>query len=380
MSDNLTNQSQPQQQQLTQQEQIAFLYNQQTNLTRLIEQLNENFITLRSENINRNNTLQNEPNVPSPTVAVKAKSNFKFTKPSMYDGERKARTLDNWIYSVNQYCRNYGLEDAEAIDVAVSFLEGTALQFWRMYEKDDGYLSIRDLNDFFSAIRNKFFPVDYVRNLREKLSRLKQKTSVSQYNQVFDETLFQLPSDEYTEKDMLFNYISGLKPEVKIQVSISKPKNLTDAQATAELCDDVIFNARKNTSENSKNNRPQTRRRYEPMDVDNIEHEKPDGKSYKGYKKNNSRNSNSDNYNSNRSIECYNCGKRGHIARECWSKKNDNNNNYGKRTNNTNNIEEEDNSNDESNTESSHDSSSEDEQRSQRPGPSSGRHRRPQRK
>src|SRR5947208_427446 len=88
-------------------------------------------------------------------------------------------------------------------------------------------------NDFFRTIKDRFYPTDFVQSLQSKLAKLRQNTSVQQYNTKFEETLFQIPCTKFTEADMKDVYLCRLKPEVCIWVMIMNVPTLLQAmQAT----------------------------------------------------------------------------------------------------------------------------------------------------
>ena len=43
--------------------------------------------------------------------------------------------INNWMYPARKYIQGYGLMGSDAVDVASSFLDGVALQYWQSVEK-----------------------------------------------------------------------------------------------------------------------------------------------------------------------------------------------------------------------------------------------------
>ena len=55
---------------------------------------------------------------------------LKLDKPEKYEGD--ARELQNWLFNLLQYCTVCGvIDDREQVKVAVTFLAGRALTWWR---------------------------------------------------------------------------------------------------------------------------------------------------------------------------------------------------------------------------------------------------------
>jgi hypothetical protein len=217
---------------------------------------------------------------------------FKFTKPKNYSGKRDAVELDNWIYSVREYISGYGLTGAMAVTVTASFLEGLALQYWRNIRTQ---FPVSGMEDILAIIRNRFYPTEYVRDIRDKLNSLKQIRSARDYVNHFQSLLFQLPVQSYSDQDMLDLFVRKLKHQTRLFVQLSNPSTLMEAMQAAERCDPIIFQARFKEDSND-------------MDIDAIEFKRPSGKAYKGQSYANGK---------RYDMECYNCHEKGHMARNC---------------------------------------------------------------
>jgi len=263
-------------------------------------------------------------------------SSFKFTKPKIYNGERNALIIDNWIFAIKEYIDGYEIKGAQAVKVAASFTDGLALQFWRTYKNGleerkaadipGDYGVLEDVAEFLQLIRNKFFPSDYTQNIRDKLFNLSQVTSARDYVSRFEEYLYQLPANSYHDEDMKDLFTRRLKSQTRMWVLLANPTTLQEAMRVAERCDDVI-----SQTFQSKFQRNMAKSFYSPsviqssshpsthglngtdrMEVDTVKMERSNGKHYKGYQ-----GSDIKHRTSTSGIKCYNCNKIGHYSRNC---------------------------------------------------------------
>lgn len=243
--------------------------------------------------------------VPEPNHHAK----FKYPNPPTYDGKRNAVELENWIFQVQEYCQYYHLKNSEAVSVATSFLKGRALQFWRKYKSDlqlrhqiSGNVDlspINSLDSFCYEINKRFYPVEYIQRIRDQLFQIKQVTSARDYADRFDELINQLPLNSYHDQDMMDLFIRKLKVNTRMNVLLRQPKTLREAFEYAQTCDPIIFQASRRTEPVRQSRQP------DDMDVDAVDMQRSNGKSYKGYSKESAKN------------VCFNCGERGHYSRDC---------------------------------------------------------------
>lgn len=270
----------------------------------------------------------NNPPIPTPAPlappAPNVNPSFKFPKPDNLTGnDRTAKTIDNWIFAVEQYLtgNNLPLDTPRTITIAAAFLTDAALQFWRMYATNHPTAPEKsDFNLFATLVRNRFYPVDYILNLRTKLDKIRQTGTAQLYNQTFEEILYQIPGDQWTDGDMKDKYLRGLRNDVMVWVLMQGPTTLLDAMQSAERTDQIILQARNLGANQTINLNPlRSTDTSSPMEVDNFStFRAPSGRPYRGYNNQNSntrRNGNKPNFNAPQ--KCYNCGILGHLSRDC---------------------------------------------------------------
>lgn len=154
-------------------------------------------------------------------------------KPDTFDGERNARKVEAWLYTVEKYCQLVKIyDDDQRVLFAVSLLRDAAVTWWRQLENDNTVATPRDWNQFSLAFRTEFKPENTEQLARQKLQELQQRTTVSSYIRVFRDTMLELP--EMDVKDALFVFTNSLKYQVKLHVLMNKPDSLHKAYELAE--------------------------------------------------------------------------------------------------------------------------------------------------
>ncbi len=107
-------------------------------------------------------------------------------KPENFDGTRDQFVVQSWLYHVKQYIALVQagtnapqIDEDTKISFASSFLTGTAANWW--YTVVAGNRTPATWEVFEGAIRNELIPFDSFQRSRDKLRRLVQRTSVSDY-------------------------------------------------------------------------------------------------------------------------------------------------------------------------------------------------------
>lgn len=99
--------------------------------------------------------------------------------PDSYDGSRKAATLDNWLFAMENYRDAEDLGDVETIKLAITLLAGEAATWWRHYRASRECPS--EWVEFKAALITEFQP-GKARDLAwERFSSLRQTESVTDY-------------------------------------------------------------------------------------------------------------------------------------------------------------------------------------------------------
>jgi Retrotransposon gag protein len=158
-------------------------------------------------------------------------------KPSKFNG--KTDNSRDFLDSLDQYMRllNYPFDshDGNVVLLASSFLDGAARRWWRMHQDD---------LETYDAFRNKFLerfaPIDEKKEARHQLENLRQRGPVKNYADAFNAVALAL-GNTATEEDLIFKFIAGLKPEVRVMVDTAAPKTLDSAMQIATNIDRSIY-------------------------------------------------------------------------------------------------------------------------------------------
>lgn len=225
--------------------------------------------------------------------------NIKPDRPPPFHG-KKSESLEAWIFQMEQYCELLPVPEANRIAFTATFLKDNAALWWRSYFQsiDWNGANAPDWNEFLAAIRQQFVPVNTTHSAYDRLHRLKQHTSVNQYNHAFREIMLELPHIDAATK--LHFYIQGLKDHVRPLVALQQPQNLAAAEAIAERVDAVTFQTKNRTPGPRYNHNSRTPGGTTSMELDAISKLTP-----------------AERERLRKEGGCFRCRKPGHLARDC---------------------------------------------------------------
>ena len=98
-----------------------------------------------------------------------------------------------------------------------------------------------DWDTFVAKFRLEFIPQDSVERARDKLRSLHQNKSVIAYLNEFRNTVMVIP--RISEDEKLDKFVSGLKPEVHLEVRKSRPADFETAAQVALTIDSALFSS-----------------------------------------------------------------------------------------------------------------------------------------
>ena len=222
-------------------------------------------------------------------------------KPSAFTG-RRGESVDSWLFQLEQYFNLTELpEDRQAFFAASFFKENAALWWQSWYRSLIGEHPQVTWTEFATAVRTQFRPVNAERIAREKLTNLRQTSSVAAYTHAFRTILLDLSG--LAEADRLFAYIRGLKQNIAALVQVSNPVTVKAAARTAKNIDAVYWEHRPKALWAS---RPTRSTGPTPMELDSIRRTPL---------------TESERANLRRTGGCFYCREQGHLAKDYPRKK-----------------------------------------------------------
>ena len=252
---------------------------------------------------------------------------LKVNKPETYNGGSK--NIDTFLFSCTQYFDASGLTiDQQKIAFASTYLKGVALDWWRVKKtaavNGQGTLP-QTWAEFEHELKSRFARIAEEDFARGQLRRMTQHKGVSAYNTAFNNVVLKIPSMD--ERSKLDQYLLGLKDEPRKYVRLQRPTTLELAMALAEEYESGELQDRlfaRNIKQRASNRDFNTA--HDPMEIDSARMDKPKRSKHakqhsasgsKGSSRSSGRQSGKD-----RTVpECWNCGKRGHISRDCTKPK-----------------------------------------------------------
>jgi hypothetical protein len=166
--------------------------------------------------------------------------------------------LDEWIDDLDACVALFHLNDAEAVEFAVSRLRGPARQWWNALGAAPRPTTAAALG---AALRSRFQPITSERVAREQLRSLRQGgRGINEYIAEFQRLHAMLP--DMSAKDALFSFESGVAGGLALELRKAGTTSLSDAIALAARIGGLT------AAGSSSSSSPPTRSSAHQMEVD----------------------------------------------------------------------------------------------------------------
>ena len=148
----------------------------------------------------------------------------KINKPGSFSG--KAYQVESWCAHMDTYVRSETPQ--EALDIALSYLEGEAFSWWRAIGSNAGISTWDELSEH---LQKRFSPLNKQESARDKLHRWRQTKDVSQFNADFQRIIADIP--EITPAEAMDRYKRALKPYIWDALCLKKYESLEEMMTDA---------------------------------------------------------------------------------------------------------------------------------------------------
>jgi hypothetical protein len=165
---------------------------------------------------------------------------------------------------VEQYFRTLRVDDdTTRIEFTATLLKEHAALWYRLQcLRHDGH-PYATWDEFRTALKQTFTPVNQEKRARDRLASLRQTTSAQRYIQEFTSLCLEISDLHSTEQ--LDRFVRGLKPHVRREVELRDPKTFDEATTIAERVDQISFAATR--TKPIQGSRPSTSSGPQPMEL-----------------------------------------------------------------------------------------------------------------
>ena len=250
-------------------------------------------------------TAQLENAALSQRVSLSQIGRLQAALPQRFDGSMNNGAVDRWVEEVDAYLRCAGAEDnPAALDFAATYLTGTAQAWWRANKLQLNRPS--NWAEFRVAILTAFRSVDAAVNARDRAHSLRQRSTVAAYTSEFLSLCTELA--DMAPVDALYLYIRGLKDQIRLQLRLQRPTELTAAITLAHHTESALH------ANTATNDRPQ----HQPTEPFLRASSRPLQQRFQPTRTVPSATNGVQPMDlGNRRVQCWFCGKLGHTQRYC---------------------------------------------------------------
>jgi Ty3 transposon capsid-like protein len=274
---------------------VAQLNQEKQSLLMQLEEVRELNALLRErrqadqEQLDRSSVTVHEQQSP-PAAVSQPSSSVKLAQPEKFNGSDKTPTISNWLITMRRYLRVAKIEVSDQIDVAATFLTGTAMDWWNGVEKAEGSSIYRmGWEEFEDRCTRRFQAANDSHLAYQRLVRWRQTGSLAAYVSGFQSFVQQIPKELVSEQGRILLFTEGLKGDPQKAVKLLQPTTLEEAISTAQRGNVNAYPSQSNPPAHSQPNRqPSTlsrsstqvhrstsANRHQALAMDNVEEMSP---------------------------------------------------------------------------------------------------------
>ena len=234
------------------------------------------------------------PMDPQALLGALASSHAAGPKIRRPDPFRGKGSVSSWVRHMDNYLE--GTPGPKALSIAVSYLEGSAHEWWIVFKETEEGTNINSWDHFQEALIGRFQTLNKSKIARDKLAKWKQVKDVPTFNDDFLKIVLDIPNISVEEQ--VDRYTRGLKPYIWKELCTREYTKLSDAMRDAERVEAAHkrIKPRPTTPPIRKDTGPT------PMDIGNVTLKKLTPAERDQCKKEG---------------KCFRCREKGHMANKC---------------------------------------------------------------
>lgn len=215
-------------------------------------------------------------------------------KPEPFKGKSP---INSWVVHMDNYLTTASPE--ESLPIAVSYLEGSAHEWWIAYQSTPEGSIVTSWIDLRSALLKRFQPLNKQKAARDKLAKWKQIKDVATFNEDFLRIILDIPNIAMEEQ--IDRYTRGLKPYIWKELCTRNYTDVSDAMRDAERVEAAHKRLNTKPAVPNRQHKPKADGPV-PMDLGNIKLGKLTPAEREQCKKEG---------------RCFRCRQKGHMTKNC---------------------------------------------------------------
>ena len=226
----------------------------------------------------------------------------KLKKPENFTGGPKDSVV-SWTTHMSNYLSD--TNEPQAMSIAVSYLQGTAHEWWIKYQDSEDGRNIKAWPQLREALVSRFDTLNKEKVARDKLAKWRQIKDVKSFNDDFQNIILDIPNISVDEQ--IDRYTRGLKGYIFKELCTTDYARLSDAMRDAERIESAHRRVQSSGKTNTRGNNQggssgNTASNPAPMELGNVQLKKLTAEERQKCM---------------REGLCLRCRQKGHMAKDC---------------------------------------------------------------